>query len=836
MDADGAPEIERIPRAQLAREGFQGAGDRLVATDRTAVEVGGVPRARRMLKALFLGRPLDTLAQDSERLSILKALPILASDALSSVAYGPEAGLSVLVVAGAGALLWNVPLAIAVALLMVIVTVSYRQIVRGYAQGGGSYAVAAANLGRIPGLVAAAALLVDYVLTVAVSVSSGIAAVASALPVLAPAVVWLCLACIVLLVLANLRGLREAGTIFAGPTYLFVLALLVLIVVGILEGLGGHHAIGHYAPRPATTALTPFLLLTAFASGASSMTGIEAVSNTVPSFQKPAARNAARTLALLGTLLVVLFLGVTALDLLYGAEPQPGGSPTVLAEIATAVFAGPWRPLFYVVQFATLLVLVLAANTSFNGFPRLGAILARDGFLPMRFGYLGDRLVFSSAIVFLGVVAAILVVAFQANTNDLINLYALGVFTAFTLAQSAMARHWWRSREPGWQRSLVINAVGAVVTAVVDLVVIVTKAPRGAWVVLVLVPLLVLLFLAIARYYAGVRRRLHLARPRGKAAPRPWIAVPFVRLDDPTEVALTYAGTLSADVRAIHLTRSETESAAMAADWEAHWRGHAGAAPTLVSRRRGIGPLGGAARPIARALRELEQQLPSPDPKRPGVLTTIVLPEWHPGHLLEGILGRSQVSYLKLVLLRRPETVVASIPAPGAGGITSATTAEPARAPSAKEALRVAIVPVLAVDAPGMRALDYAAQVADRTIAVHVEAPGSRSNDNRDRVQDELVAWRQRHLEDPARMRIIVIESPTRLVVEPLVAYVDTWRRTHPEPICTVVLPELIDGRWWAAPLHNHRALWLRAALLDREHVAVASIPFLLRREVGASG
>jgi hypothetical protein len=312
--------------------------------------------------------------------------------------------------------------------------------------------------------------------------------------------------------------------------------------------------------------------------------------------------------------------------------------------------------------------------------------------------------------------------------------------------------------------------------------------------------------------------------------------VPFVRLDDPTEVAFTYARTLSTDVRAIHLARSEKESADMAASWGAHWPGQAGSAPKLISRRRGMGPLGGAARPIARALRELERQLPAPDPKTPGMLTTIVIPEWHPGHLLEGVLGRSQVSYLKLVLLRRPETVVASIPAPGAGGITTATAAEPTRAPSEKETLRVALVPVLAVDAPGMRALDYAAHVADRIIAVHVEAPGSRSDDNRDRVQDELVAWRQRHLEDPARMRIVVIESPTRLVVEPLVAYVDTWRRAHPEPICTVVLPELIDGPWWAAPLHNHRALWLRAALLDREHVAVASIPFQLRREVGPRG
>ncbi|MGH7910672.1 MAG: APC family permease [Candidatus Dormibacteraceae bacterium] len=822
-----APAIERIPRDQLAREGFRsGRRGRLIATDDTARAAGSLPAVRSALKALVLGRPLDTEAQEGERLSILKALPILASDALSSVAYGPEAGLSVLVAAGASALIWNVPLGIGIALLMVVVTVSYRQIVMGYAQGGGSYAVAKANLGRIAGLIAAGALLVDYVLTVAVSTSSGIDAVASVFPTLRPWEVPLCLACILLLVLANLRGLREAGTIFAGPTYLFIAIMLVTIVVGVVAGLVGHRPIANYASRPVTTSLTPFLLLTAFASGASSMTGIEAVSNTVPSFQKPQSQNAARTLTLLGALLVFLFLGVTALDLLYGAEPFASGDPTVLSQIGNLVFQGPLRPLYFVLQAATLLVLVLAANTSFNGFPRLGAILAHDHFLPMRFGYLGDRLVFSTSIVSLGVVAAILVIAFRANTDDLINLYALGVFTAFTLAQAAMARHWWRTRERGWQGRLAINGVGAVVTLVVDIVIIVTKTPRGAWAVIVVVPLLVLLFLAIARYYASVQTRLLAARPRGKARVRPWIAVPFFRLDRASEAAIAYAGTISTDVRAVHLVRSARDEAVMRAGWDHHWEGWPGPKPTLVRQSTGRGTPQADGRAVLAALRRLEEDLPGPPPETPGWVTTVVLPEWEPSNVIGSAARRIQVAVMKLILYRRFGTVVASLPTPGAGGVTADPIAAEPDDPADK---RVTIVPVLHLDAPAMRALDYAQATSDYVIALHVEAASALQDEDQkeDPVEKALVEWRDAH---PVKhTRIVIIESPARLVVEPVLAYVDTWRRSHPEPICTVVLPELFDGRWWAAPLHNHRALWLKAALLLRESVAVADVTFHLR-------
>ncbi|TMC09104.1 MAG: APC family permease [Chloroflexi bacterium] len=425
----------------------------LVATEEASQPAGTAARLAVQVRDALLGRPLDSEAIESERLSVLKALPILSSDALSSVAYGPEAALAVLAVAGAGALLWNVPIAIAIAVLMLVVTVSYQQVIRGHPSGGGSYAVARANLGTALGLVAAAALLVDYVLTVSVSVSSGVDAIISPFQGLMPYRAEISVAVVAILMLGNLRGVREAGALFAVPTYLFLVAMLVLIAAGLgRAALGEAPHPGQYPPLPALEPLTPLLVLAAFASGCSSMTGIEAVSNAVPGFEEPRVPNAVRTLAILGALLILLFVGVEALDVLYAAAPQPGGSPTVLSQIAAAVFTGPGRWLYYGVQFSTTLVLVLAANTSFNGLPRLCAILARDDFLPHQLAQLGNRLVYSGAIMFLAIAATVLLLAFAGNTGALINLFALGVFTAFSLAQTAMVRHWWTRREPGWRR------------------------------------------------------------------------------------------------------------------------------------------------------------------------------------------------------------------------------------------------------------------------------------------------------------------------------------------------------------------------------------------------
>jgi amino acid transporter len=780
-DAEHADEDDRdvrIPRADLGGLRRQGPG-RLVAADPEEEAPRGLARGVERLRTFLTGRPLDTEALGTERLSISRALPILSSDALSSVAYGPEAGLAVLATAGAGALLLNVPLGLGIAALMIIVTTSYRQIVRGYQQGGGSYAVARANLGLGFGLVAAGALLIDYVLTVAVSVSSGVAALASAFTELTPYQVPLALVFVGLLMLANLRGAREAGAVFAGPTYVFVGSMLLLIVAGLVKAaVAPTHQPGQYAPIHPEQSLTALLILTAFASGASSMTGIEAVSNSVPTFERPEATHAARTLTILGGLLVVLFLGVVALDYLYGAEPQPGGNPTVLSEIAQAVFSGPAWPIYYLIQFATLLVLVLAANTSFNGFPRLSAVLARDGFLPRRFAHLGNRLVYSTAIGCLAVVAALLILVFRASTDELINLYALGVFTAFTLAQAGMARHWWRERSPGWHVRLAINGCGAIVTAVVDAVIIVTKAPRGAWVVLVIVPLLVVVFWSTSRAYASVRTSLRALGNATHPVQATRAVVPVERLDEQAEAAIAYATAVFQDVIAVHQASTKEDEQRFQDSW--------GDRDTATLQMGTIADV-------------LDERRPT----EPSAHTTLVLPQGT-GTRLHRAQGR------------RADVVVARAPAQ----------------PPMEHREHVAIVPVLDLDPVGRRALAYALAIAAKVIAVHVEAgdPEPPDQERRQRsVGERLRAW-QRHPEAgaPGQLHAVTIESPYRSVVEPLAAYVESWRKAHPEPTCTVVLPHLTVDRWWAPLLHNHRTFWIKANLRAVPSVAVAGVTLRL--------
>ena len=492
--------------------GFQSHGPDMYVADLAASEPGG---AAERLQRIVLGAPIPEALSSRERLNRFRALAILSSDGLSSVAYGTEASLAVLVIAGASALSSNLLIGLVTAALMIIVGASYRQTIHAYPNGGGSYIVARANLGTVPGLIAAAALLVDYLLTVSVSVAAGIDALASAIPAIAPATLWLDLGAILLITLVNLRGLRESGTIFALPTYLFLGSFGLMIIVGIVQALthGGlataaHPAATAFALSPTT--LTPLLILTAFASGCSAMTGIEAISNGVPAFNgdtpKARAKNAAATLTVMIGLLASFFLGTTYLAWRVGAVPTPTGSPTVTAQIARFAFTGGFGWLFYVTQFATLLILVFAANTSFNGFPRLLAILSRDTFAPALFSYRGERLAYSTGIIVLGALSAVLLYIFQGNVTSLINLYALGVFAAFTLSQSGMVVHWLRRRnESGWQARIIANGIGAAATAIVTLVIAVAKFQRGAWVVLVIVPLLVIAFEATRHYYSRQR-------------------------------------------------------------------------------------------------------------------------------------------------------------------------------------------------------------------------------------------------------------------------------------------------------------------------------------------
>jgi amino acid transporter len=761
----------------------------LVATEEASAPASRLGQLVSRARDLVIGRPLESEAIGSERLSVVKALPILSSDALSSVAYGPEAALTVLAAAGASALIWNVPIAIAVALLMLIVTFSYQQVIRGYQGGGGSYAVARANLGLVFGLIAAAALLVDYVLTVSVSVSSGVDALLSTFDVLLPYRPVISVGLIALLLVGNLRGVREAGAMFAVPTYLFIVATLVLIGAGLVKAaLGGAPHPGQYPPLPAREPLAPLLILAAFASGCSSMTGIEAVSNSVPVFYEPRVRNAVRTLALLGGLLIVLFLGVEALDVLYAVAPRPNSNPTVLSQIASAVFTGPLRWAYYGVQFSTLLVLVLAANTSFNGFPRLCAILAKDDFLPHRFAILGNRLVYSGAITFLAVAATLLMLAFSGSTDALINLFALGVFTAFSLAQAGMARHWWtHRRKRGARRGLVINAVGALVTALVDAVIIITKSPRGAWVVIVLVPLLVLGFMMIHRHYQRVREELDRMGASGARSRMGPVVVAVLRWDEAADDALGYASALRDHV------------IVLCADQPGH--------PSRLPAGAEVREVGGSG---------VDALLEGVDAVRAGAgdaVVTVVLPDVSQPLWLQ-ILLRPDLTRLKFALLWRRNVVAASCPGFGEGR----------QGRSTDRPEHVAFVPLKGLDAASMAALGYARGLGAEVVAIHVVTDVEEvARHHLDEVPDQFERWAGQ-LEGDAP-HLVVIESPYRSLVPPLLSYIIRWRQKHPEPVCTVVLPEVIDRHWLTTLfLHNHRAFAIKAALLQRKGIAVADV------------
>ncbi|MEV0777085.1 APC family permease [Streptomyces sp. NPDC050428] len=451
----------------------------------------------------------------------LVALPVLSADALSSVAYGPEALLAVLVLAGTAGLGYSTPVAATIVFLMLAIGVSYRQTIRAYPRGGGSYIVASDNLGRVPGLTAAAGLMTDYILTVAVSVSAGVAAITSALPSLASSVVPLGVAAIAVLLACNLRGIRQAGAIFAAPTYAFVIAMLALIAAGLADAADrGFHAVPH-PPIHATEGLGILLVMRAFASGATAMTGIEAISNAVPAFKPVEWRNARTTLTWMVGLLIVLFAGIIVIVHLGGILPE--SKETVLSQLAHLSFGS--GPMYVFTQAATAAVLLLAANTAFNDFPRVLSLLARDDHAPRLFARMGDRLAFSNGIILLSVLAGLVYVAFDGRTASLIPLYAVGVFLAFTLSQAGMVVHWWRLRDRHWRKSLLFNAVGGVLSSIVLITAGITKFTEGAWVALVAVALFLYVTTHIRRHYDTVAAALRLQRhsielPRRTIAPR----------------------------------------------------------------------------------------------------------------------------------------------------------------------------------------------------------------------------------------------------------------------------------------------------------------------------
>jgi amino acid transporter len=597
-----------------------------------------------VIRHLLLGQPLPTSATTLERLSRPAAIAAFGLDALSSIAYAPQEILFVLVLAGAAGMALTLPIAAAIILLLAIVTLSYRQTIFAYPGGGGSYIVARANLGTGFGLVAAAALMIDYLLVVAVSVTAGVQELTSAFPVLYDQRVIICLVCIALMVLANLRGIRESGTLFSIPTYAFIATLSILVVVGIGRYLLG--TLPPAAPPPdAAEPLTLFLVLRAFAGGCTALTGIEAIANGVPTFRPPETRNAAATLATLAVILGVLFGGVAFLASATGAIPSEENS--VISQLGQAV--GGRGPLYFAVQFATTIILILAANTSFNGFPLLAAIMARDGYMPRQFANLGDRLVYGNGIIILGVVAAGLVIAFQGSTHALIPLFAVGVFICFTLSQAGMARLWWTKRGAGWLQKLLVNGLGALTTGIATLVVASTKFLEGAWVVLLLLPTLIWLMYRVREHYVAVAREL---LPAGGFLPPPHaidhaIVIPVPGLNRVVSETVNHALGLGKHVFAVHVTDDLDAGMRLQAAWRA-W------GPPV--------PLEVVYSPYRSVVGKLIDYVSDIDRQHPEFAVVVVLPEAVPRHWWEATLHNQTALRLKAALLFHPNIVVADVP------------------------------------------------------------------------------------------------------------------------------------------------------------------------------
>ena len=623
-----------------------------VATERALERHGGVGGAWARVKGVLIGRRLASEEEEHERLSKKVGLAIMASDNISSSAYATEEAMRVLALAGASALALTMPITIAITVILAIVVLSYLQVIRAYPSGGGSYVVASENLGTMAGLVAAAALLVDYVLTVAVSVAAGVAAVTSAFPEVFPERVLIGVVLVALLAVANLRGAREAGLIFAAPTYIYVAALYGLIAFGLFRVVTGN------MPAPVApdqsfdpTGIQPlalFLVLRAFASGSSGLTGTEAVANGVPAFKKDESRNASGVLIAMALIFGTLFLSISFLATTIGIQPDASETQTVLSLLARSIVGD--GPYFYLVQISTTVILTLAANTAFNGFPRLASIMATDRFMPRQFAQRGDRLAFSTGIVALAILSAALLWHFDASVTGLIPLYTVGVFIAFTLSQAGMVRRWLRLHGRGWLPSATINAAGAAATAVVAVVVTVTKFGDGAWLVVAIVPVLVAMFWSIRRHYRSIEDRLLIAstKPVRIVPAVPQVVVPVSRIDRASVRALSIARGLSGDLHAVHISFDEEGARAFKRRWH-----------QVVGDEIPLDPIISPYRSLFAPLLRYIDALDQGDPRRPII---VVLAEFVPRHWWDALLHNQTALLLKLRLFGRRNTSVMDVP------------------------------------------------------------------------------------------------------------------------------------------------------------------------------
>ncbi len=724
---------------------------------------------------------------------------MFASDALSSVAYATEETMLVLALAGAAAFTRLTPITIAISVLFVIVIASYRQTIRAYPQGGGSFIVSYENLGLYPGTAAAAALLTDYTLTVAVSVSAGTAAITSALPEALPFRVLISIAFVTLITVTNLRGTKESSSVFAIPTYAFVATVFVMLIVGLVECLDGECpvAVSSGSSLAAETGtLTIFLLLRAFASGSTALTGVEAVADGVQAFRPPKAKNAAATLAIMASIAITMFLGISTLARAFDvriSEATVDSFGTVLSQIGRAAFGGGVG--FWVLQVVTAAILFLAANTAYQDFPRLSAILANHKLMPRQFRSLGDRLVFSNGIVVLALLAGLLIWAFDAQVSRLVQLYVVGVFTSFTLSQSGMVRRWLRTRETGWRRSAAINLIGALTTAVVLVVIATVKFTRGAWIVIAAVPVIVLIMLAIRRHYLKVADRLRLVgEPPVPTSNR--VIVLASHTGRATQRAIEYAEMIRPDsLKVVHVRETGDED--LVDTWDRLYPSH----PLQIVE---------STRP--KPIRTLRDFVRHESETNPDAFTTVIIPEVLRKRRLGSLLVHPHGLLLKLLLLFLHQVVVTDLTYQRQKGLRGE-----AQRPTDQILDQQVVVLASDVTIPVRRAMAYVRMLhADSVIAAHLDTDA----DQRNRV---LTNW------DPDDGQLQILESPYRGITRPLLRYVRRLRRdAEPGTLVHVVIPEFVVPGYRSQLLHNQTAFAIKAALVFEPGVAVSSVPWHL--------
>jgi len=745
------------------------------------------------LKRTLIGRPRATGEMEDTLLSKKLALPIFASDPLSSVAYATEAALVVLIAASATATHFVLPVSIAIASVLAVVVLSYMQTVKAYETSGGAYVVARENLGKTPSLVAAAALLVDYILTVAVSVAAGVLALTSAAPSLRSHEVALSLAFIALLTVVNLRGVRESGILFAVPTYAFVAAMYAMVATGVGKCAVGSCPQAH-APHPIEAgagAIGAFVLLQAFASGAAALTGVEAISNGVSAFRRPAGKNAARTLLAMGAIAISLFVAVSYLAIHVHARPSE--SVSLVSEIARATFpsSSASSPMYFAVQALTFGILVLAANTSYQGFPRLAAVLARDRFFPRQFVNLGDRLVYSNGIIVLAAIASLLIWVFHANVISLIHLYVIGVFTAFTLSQAGMVRYWLRRKEGNWRKSAFINGFGACATGIVTLLVIQAKFTAGAWMVVVAIPVLIGFFLVVNRHYRIVSRRLRAGTAAVKASPTATnrVVVYVDGLDPATKLAAWYAEQISGhDYHPVWV-----EDGRRRPDPRGRWWDFTGGGTRIEL-------LQAVERP-ADAVLDYVWALPRGESN----FLTVIIPEYFERpSLVSAVVRRRTTFSLKLRLLSEPGIVITNVPVVAGGE-------------AAPEPKRTAVrVLVSEVHASSVRAVNYARSLHlpdTKAVFFAVDSDEARKIER---------SWSREGIGLP----IDIVEAPYRDLGDPLLGYLRQIT-ADPETVASVLMPELVFSGSRKL-LHNQRALYIKRLLLFEPRVLLSSVPYHL--------